>query len=76
MHMQEPISNIWAEDPLAKLRSVSNPAALRPECEACPWRYACAGGCPHLNGAHCTLYKALFPELLRLEGLRLLQYSQ
>lgn len=76
MQMQETVSNISAADPLAELRSLSTPAALRPECEACPWRYACAGGCPHLAGAHCTLYKALFPELLRLEGLRVLQYSQ
>lgn len=75
MHMQEPVSTIWATDPLAELRNTESPTDLRPECAACPWRYACAGGCPHLAGAHCALYKALFPELLRLEGLRLLQYA-
>ncbi len=45
----------------------------------------CAGGCPALTyrvtgrfdvrSPNCRIYQALFPEVLRLEGLRLLQYA-
>ena len=52
-------------------------------CSTCEWRYWCAGGCPlealHTNGRveakspYCDIYKAVFPEILRLEGLRLLK---
>lgn len=49
--------------------------ALPPECAGCDWRYACAGGCPALGqtGAnpYCAVYRALLPELVQLEGLRL-----
>jgi uncharacterized protein len=56
------------------------------ECHTCQWRYWCAGGCPLTarrttgnSGAkspYCDVYKAVFPELLRLEGLRLLKYQE
>jgi uncharacterized protein len=55
------------------------------ECSTCPWRYWCSGGCPllayHSGGSvtakspYCNVYKAVFPELLRLEGLRLLKWQ-
>ena len=54
-------------------------------CRECPWRYACAGGCPlrtHFSGGrydqrspYCAIYQALFPAALRLEGLRMLKYE-
>ena len=53
------------------------------ECKDCIWRYRCAGGCPKethrvtgrydVKSPHCNIYKALLPEVLRLEGLRLLK---
>jgi len=48
----------------------------------CGW---CAGGCPlatyratgryDVKSPNCNIYRALFPEALRLEGLRLLKYQ-
>ena len=53
------------------------------DCRGCAFRYYCTGGCPletfHHTGhwdvksPHCTIYKTLYPALLRLEGLRLLK---
>ncbi len=52
-------------------------------CRTCAFRYRCTGGCPletfHAYGRfdspspNCRIYKALYPEALRLEGLRLLK---
>lgn len=52
-------------------------------CRDCLWRYRCAGGCPletyratgrfDVKSPHCNIYTTLFPEALRLEGLRLLK---
>jgi uncharacterized protein len=54
-------------------------------CRTCEWRYWCAGGCPLLTyrltgrndikSPNCAIYKALFPDALRLEALRLLKYE-
>jgi len=54
-------------------------------CKVCEWRYWCTGGCPLLTykatgrydvkSPNCNIYKALFPEVLRLEAARLLRYE-
>jgi uncharacterized protein len=54
-------------------------------CRTCNWRYWCGGGCSVLTyrftgrndirSPNCGIYKALFPEVLRLEALRLLKYT-
>ncbi|MEK7989687.1 MAG: radical SAM protein [Thiotrichaceae bacterium] len=54
-------------------------------CKECEFRYYCTGGCPietynatgrwDVKSPHCNIYKTLFPELLRLEGLRLLKVN-
>ncbi len=51
-------------------------------CQSCTYRYRCTGGCPvetfrvtgrwDVKSPNCGVYQALYPELLRLEGLRLL----
>ena len=56
------------------------------ECSQCEWRYWCAGGCPleayNQSGAYnskspyCNVYKSIFPEILRLEGLRLIKFAK
>ncbi len=53
-------------------------------CAGCRWQPWCAGGCPwlarratgrsDLPSPYCAAYRALFPDLLRLEGLRLLKH--
>lgn len=54
-------------------------------CHTCTWRYWCTGGCPLLTykvtgrydvqSPNCSIYKALFPDVLRLEAQRLLRYE-
>jgi len=63
------------------------PAAQeRAECATCSWRFWCGGGCPitaaqvhgsmHAPSPYCRVYQALYPDLVRLEGLRVLRYGQ
>jgi uncharacterized protein len=52
-------------------------------CNICEWRYWCAGGCPvhaknimgisNVSSPYCSVYKAIYPELVRLQALQLLQ---
>jgi uncharacterized protein len=91
MEIEKTVTNIAAEDPLALIRvdqlGVLNHAVDEKEgCRDCEWRYWCAGGCPALTyrvtgrydikSPNCSIYRALFPDVLRLEGLRLLKYSR
>ncbi|RMF28188.1 MAG: SPASM domain-containing protein, partial [Chloroflexi bacterium] len=90
MELERPVTDIWTEDPLTPLRAVNGgfrnlPVEQREGCRTCPWRYWCAGGCPLLThrltgrsdrpSPYCRVYKTLFPEMLRLEGLRLLRWQ-
>ncbi len=53
-------------------------------CAICKWRYWCAGGCPLIPNRvndtqeiypyYCEVYRTLLPEVLKLEGFRLLKY--
>ncbi len=90
MHIRKPITNMHVEDPLAVIRAdqigIQNISVEEKEgCKTCEWKYWCAGGCPlathratgryDVKSPNCNIYKALFPEALRLEGLRLLKYQ-
>ncbi|MFN8495454.1 MAG: radical SAM protein [Caldilineaceae bacterium] len=90
MEIERPITSIYAEDPLALLREdrlgIQNMSVEEKEgCRNCAWKYWCTGGCPALTyratgrydvkSPNCRIYKALYPELLRLEGLRLLKLA-
>jgi uncharacterized protein len=87
MHLRHPVTTTNAVDPLAPIRadtfSMQNPSVEeKADCRACIWKHWCAGGCPletfRITGSftarspNCGIYTALYPELLRLEGLRLL----
>lgn len=75
-----------AEDPL-KLVAQGSILAVgvddKEGCKECIWRYRCTGGCPletyratgrfNVQSPHCNIYTTLFPEALRLEGLRLMK---
>ncbi len=88
MQMDRPVTDLHADDPLAVVRAdqagIQNISVEeKEECRECQWRYWCAGGCPletyrmtgryDVKSPHCNIYKALYPEVLRLEGLRLLR---
>ncbi len=61
------------------------PIDQRNGCNTCEWRYWCAGGCPihaknvmgtsNVSSPYCSVYKAIYPELVRLQALQLLQLS-
>jgi uncharacterized protein len=80
MMLEQPWSSLIDDDPLQEIRrrgaDLFRSVDDRSECQACPWRMACGGGCPllrqtSLHDDYCQVYQALFPELLRLEGNRL-----
>lgn len=91
MHIRKPITDVHAADPLAVIRAdqtgIQNLSVEEKEgCKTCEWKHWCAGGCPlatyratgryDVKSPNCNIYKALFPEALRLEGLRLLKYQE
>ncbi len=90
MDMAHPVTNMNDCDPLQTIRTsangLQNPSVdEKEECRECQWRYWCGGGCPLMayratgrytaKSPYCNIYKALFPEALRLEGLRLIKYA-
>ena len=86
MAMGVVVSDIHASDTLRDVRtSIDGFQSISveeiAECSSCPWKFYCAGGCPliasHAGGRspYCDVYRAIFPELLRLEGLRLLKWE-
>ena len=91
MEMKHTITTVKVDDPLRIIRAdrlgVQGPAVEeKEECRTCDWRYWCTGGCPlmtyratgryDVKSPNCTIYKTLYPEVLRLEALRLLRYTR
>lgn len=90
MHQRGVIGKLEHGDPLGLVRAdkvgIDNlPVDEKEGCRDCSWRYWCAGGCPlltfratgryDLRSPNCAIYKAVFPMVLRLEGLRILRYG-
>jgi uncharacterized protein len=90
MALDQTVATVADPDPLRLIQidriGVQNlPVSEKEGCRTCEWQNWCAGGCPALTyrltgrydikSPNCRIYKALFPEALRLEGLRLLKYS-
>ena len=86
MHLHQTQAVGEGEDPLMLTGRGEIPVISVDEkegCQDCLWRYRCAGGCPletyratgrwDVHSPHCNIYRTLFPEALRLEGLRLLK---
>jgi uncharacterized protein len=84
------VTTVQADDPLQEVRNErSGMQAIdvdhKEGCHTCTWRYWCGGGRPlltyritgrnDLRSPNCAIYKALFPEAVRLEALRLLMYE-
>jgi uncharacterized protein len=91
MEINHTITTIEAEDPLAIIRQnhggLQNlPVTDKEGCRDCAWRYWCTGGCPlatfratgryDIQSPNCGIYQALYPDVIRLEGLRLLHWHQ
>ena len=90
MQIHKPITDMTVNDPLAVLQTdqtgIQNLSVEEKQgCKTCEWKHWCAGGCPlathratgryDVKSPNCNIYKALYPEALRLEGLRLLKYK-
>jgi uncharacterized protein len=90
MQIFKPVVSIDSEDPLTLLREdteglLNLHVDRKIECQACSWKYWCAGGCAFVTHRHtgrydvkspnCKIYKALFPAALGLEAKRLLKYE-
>lgn len=84
------LTDVHDPDPLARVREgykdlYNPPVDEKAGCAECQWRYWCCGGCPleahrvtinrDARSPNCDIYRALFPEMMRLEGLRLLRYG-
>jgi uncharacterized protein len=90
MNIERPVAEVFMDDPLLLVRADTSwlnnlPVEEKSGCRDCSWRYWCAGGCPFetfratgrwdVKSPYCRIYQALLPEVLRLEGLRLLKYG-
>jgi uncharacterized protein len=90
MQLHKTISSADNQDPLSIVRQdktgIQNLSVEEKEgCRTCEWKYWCTGGCAlatfkatgryDIQSPNCNIYKALYPEALRLEGLRILKYS-
>ncbi len=84
------VTTIGADDPLQEIRSERGGMQAidvdhKEGCRTCTWRYWCGGGCPlvtyrmtgrnDIRSPNCAIYKALYPDAVRLEALRLLTYE-
>ncbi len=87
MHLGQPVSDRIDRDtflPLLSQGPIQNlPVEQKSGCRDCTYRYRCAGGCPletfratgrwDVQSPNCAIYRALLPEALRMEGLRLMK---
>jgi len=90
MEIERTLGDVFADDPLQIIRkdktTVLNLIADEKEgCRDCTWRYWCSGGCSvatfratgryDIKSPNCNIYKTIYPQALRLEGLRILKYA-
>jgi uncharacterized protein len=90
MEIERTIGDVFTDDPLQLVRRDRTTALNllvdeKEGCRDCTWRYWCSGGCSvatfratgrfDVKSPNCNIYKAIYPQALRLEGLRLLKYA-
>lgn len=90
MEIERTLGEVFSDDPLQLVRRDSAtilnlPVEEKEGCRDCTWRYWCSGGCAvatfratgryDIKSPNCNIYKAIYPQALRLEGLRLLKYA-
>jgi uncharacterized protein len=89
MLLHKPVGKIGQDTNLVQLVRAKGPNPLPSQqkegCSSCQWRYVCAGGCPIVTwratgrydtrSPYCDTYFTLIPEVLRLEGLRLIHLA-
>ncbi len=90
MEIERTLGDIFSDDPLRlvqrdKTTALNLAVEEKEGCRDCTWRYWCSGGCTvatfratgryDIKSPNCNIYKAIYPQALRLEGLRLLKYA-
>jgi uncharacterized protein len=90
MEIERTLGDVVSDDPLRLVRADQSTALNllvdeKEGCRDCTWRYWCSGGCTvatfratgryDIKSPNCNIYKAIYPQALRLEGLRLLKYA-
>ena len=90
MEIERTLGDVFRSDPRLLVRQDTRTTlnllvSEKDGCRDCSWRHWCAGGCPvatfratgryDIKSPNCAIYKAIYPEALRLEGLRLLKYA-
>jgi uncharacterized protein len=90
MKIEQTLGDVFHDDPLQLVRqdrktTLNLLVDEKEGCRDCAWRYCCSGGCPvatfqatgryDIKSPNCNIYKAIYPQALRLEGLRLLKYA-
>lgn len=90
MDMDATVGDIRTDDPVRAIRSDTAPIRNllvedKAGCSTCSWQNWCSGGCSvatfratgrfDVRSPNCGIYKAIYPEALRLEGRRLLAYA-
>ncbi len=90
MEIERTLGDIFTGDPLNLIRQdtatvLNLPVEEKEGCRSCTWRYWCSGGCAvatfratgryDIKSPNCNIYKAIYPQALRLEGLRVLKYA-
>jgi uncharacterized protein len=91
MEIERTLGDVFSHDPLQLVRQDRTTALNllvdeKEGCRECTWRHWCSGGCSvatfratgryDIKSPNCGIYKAIYPQALRLEGLRLLKYGQ
>jgi uncharacterized protein len=90
MEIEKTLGDVFRDDPLELVRhspqrTLNLISDEKEGCRDCAWRYWCTGGCTvatfratgryDIKSPNCNIYRAIYPEALRLEGLRLLKYA-
>ena len=90
MELGSTLGDVRRVDPVRAVRSDGVPIRNllvddKVGCRDCTWRHWCSGGCSvatfaatgrfDVRSPNCRIYKTIYPEAVRLEGLRLLAYA-
>jgi uncharacterized protein len=90
MEIKDTVGDIRTADPVTAIRneSVGLRNLLvedKAGCRDCTWRHWCSGGCAaatfratgrfDVRSPNCNIYRAIYPDAVRLEGLRVLKYA-
>ena len=90
MEIERTLGDVFRDDPVQLVRNDTRTTLNllvdeKEGCRDCSWKYWCSGGCPvatfrasgryDVKSPNCGIYQAIYPEALRLEGLRLLKYA-